>query len=67
MGFTPRCCRLIVKILRGKKITVVGDGDERHTAPRGFLGKLLDFASAVEKAVVSVQMQVNKLRLAHGI
>ena len=55
-------CRLMIKILRCKKISVIRDGYGGHPAARGFFGKLFDFASAVEKAVVGVEMQVYKSR-----
>jgi hypothetical protein len=52
----------MIKILRCKKISVIRDGYGGHPAARGFFGKLFDFASAVEKAVVGVEMQVYKSR-----
>ena len=61
-GLHAACCCLMIKILRGKKIAVIRDGHSGHAAARGFFGERLDFASAVEKAVVRVQMQVNESR-----
>ena len=49
---------LVIEILRGEKIPVVGDGHGGHSAPRGFFGQLLDFAGAIQKTVIRVQMQM---------
>ncbi len=54
------------KIGGGKQVAVVGDGHGRHFQTRGFVQKLGNLASAVQQAVVRVQVQVNKLRIAHG-
>jgi hypothetical protein len=45
---------------------VVGYGDGGHPATRGFGGKFADFASAVQKRVIRVQMKVNEVRGIHA-
>ena len=57
---------LVIKIRGGEKIAVVGDGDGGHAAARGFGGQFADFAGAVEKRVVRVQMKVNEVRGIHA-
>jgi hypothetical protein len=49
-----------------KEIAVVGDGDCGHAAAGGFGGKFADFAGAVEKRVVRVQVQVDKILGSRG-
>jgi hypothetical protein len=46
---------------------VVGDGDRGHFLAGRFIEQLAGFARTIEKTEVRVDMQVNKLRLAHGI
>src|SRR5271157_614952 len=50
----------------GKEVAMVGDGHGRHFLARGFVEKFGDIASAVQQAEVCVDVQVNKLRIAHG-
>jgi hypothetical protein len=57
---------LMIEIRGGEKISVVGYGDGGHPAARGFGGKFADFASAVQKRVIRVQMKVNKVRGIHA-
>ena len=57
---------LVVEVGCGEQIAVIGDGDGRHPASSGFSGQFADFASAVEKRVVRVQMKVNKVRSGHA-
>ena len=54
----------MIKISRGEEIAVIGDGNGRHLAPRRFVHQLLDVASAVEKTVIRMKMQMNKSRAA---
>jgi hypothetical protein len=57
---------LMIEIRGGKKITVVGYGDGGHSAARGFGSEFADFASAVQKRVVRVQMKVNEVQGIHA-
>ena len=57
---------LMIEIRGGEEISVVGYGDGGHSAARGFGGKFADFASAVQKRVIRVQMKVNKVRGIHA-
>jgi hypothetical protein len=57
---------LMIEIRRGEKISVVGYGDGGHAAARGFGGQFADFASAVQKRVIRVQMKVNEVRGIHA-
>ena len=57
---------LMVKIRGRKKIPVIGDGDRRHSAPRGFGGQFTDFTGSVEKGIIRVQMQMDKVRGGHA-
>ena len=52
---------LVIKVRSRKKIAVVGDGNGRHPAPRGFRSQFADFASAIEKRVIRVEMEVNEV------
>jgi hypothetical protein len=45
---------------------VVGDGDGWHFLPRRLVEQFRRFACSVEKAVISVNVQVDELRLTHG-
>ncbi len=56
------CFGLVGEILRGEKIPVVGDGNGGHSPPRRFVRQLLDFAGAVQKTVIRVQMQMDETR-----
>ena len=58
--------RLMVKGRSGKKIPVIRDGDRGHSAPRGLGGQFADFTSSIEKGVIRVQMQVDKVRGCHA-
>jgi hypothetical protein len=40
---------------------VVRHCDSRHPAPRGFRGQFADFARAIEKRVIRVEMKVNEI------
>ena len=67
MGLTSRFARFIEKIRAyGEKIAMVGDGYRRHLLAGSFVEKLAGLARAVQKAVVGVDVEMNKLRIAHG-
>ena len=66
IGFTPCVVALMVKSRGGEKIAVVGHGHSRHAPPRGFGRQFADFAGAVEKRVIRVQMQMNEVRWSHS-
>ena len=66
MGFTPCVVAWWIEIRGGEKIAVIGDGDRRHPAARGFGGEFADFAGAVQKRVIRVQMQMNEIRGSHA-
>ena len=57
---------LVIEIRGGEKIAVIGDGDGGHSAARGLGGQFADFAGAVQKRVIRVQMKVNKVRGIHA-
>ena len=57
---------LMVEVCGGEQIAVIGDRHGRHAAPRGLIHQLGDFARAIEKTVVGMQMQVDKRPLAHA-
>ena len=57
----------IKEIGGSEQVAVVGDGHCRHLLARSFIEQLAGFAGTIEKTEVRVDMQVNKLRLAHGI
>jgi hypothetical protein len=57
---------LMIKSGRGEQISVVGDGYGWHPAPRRLGSQFADFARAVEKRVIRVQMQVYKVRGGHA-
>jgi hypothetical protein len=44
---------------------MVGHGDRRHAKFMNPVNKFLDVASAVEQRVITMEMQVNELVLAH--
>ena len=56
----------IEEIGGGEEVAVVGDGHGGHFLARSFVEKLGGFARAIEKTEISVDVQVNKLRIAHG-
>ena len=56
---------LVIEIRGRKKIAVIGDGHRGHAAARGFLGEFADFAGAVEKGVIRVQMQMYEIWGSH--
>ena len=56
---------LVIEMLGGKEVAVVGDGDGGHAAAGGFVNQFRDVASAVEKTVIGVQMQVDETRSFH--
>ncbi len=56
----------VVKMLGGKEIAVIGDGHGGHAAAGGFVNQFRDVASAVEKTVIGVQMQMDETRSCHG-
>jgi hypothetical protein len=56
----------IEKICRSEEIAVIGDGHRRHLLPRSFVEKLAGFASPIQQTEISVNVQMNELRLPHG-
>ncbi len=56
----------VVEGLRGKKISVVGDGHCGHLAARRFIDDLFKVARPIQQTVVRVQMQVNESRSFHA-
>ena len=40
---------------------MVSDGDSRHPEPRRAIHQAVDFASAIEQAVIGVEMKMNKV------
>jgi hypothetical protein len=65
-GFDPVRFCLVEEICGSKQIAMIGDGNGRHTPARGFGGKLADFAGAIQKRIVRVQMKVNEVRRSHA-
>src|SRR3990172_8471101 len=55
-----------VKFRRSKKVPVICDGNRRHSIGYSLFDQGRDLASAVEQAVVGVQMQMNELISRHG-
>ena len=51
----------------GKEVTVVGNGHGGHFLPGSFIEEFGSFARAVEQTEVRVDVQMNKLGIAHGI
>jgi hypothetical protein len=45
---------------------VIRDGHGGHLLARGFVEKFGGFARTIEKAVVRMNVEMNKLRIAHG-
>jgi hypothetical protein len=56
----------VIKTLGGEEIPVVGDGHGRHMPPRRFLDQFTNFAGAIQKAVIGVQMQMYERRRFHS-
>ena len=52
---------LVIEIRGGKEIAVVRHCDGGHSAARGFRRQFADFAGAVEKRVIRVQMKMNEV------
>jgi hypothetical protein len=50
-----------------EKVAVIGDGHGGHLLPRSLVQEFGSFARTVEKAVVGVNVQMNELRIAHGV
>ena len=65
-GLDVALTRFIEKIGGGEKIAVVGDRHGGHLLARGLVEKFGGFARTVEKAVVRMNVEMNKLRIAHG-
>ncbi len=65
-GLDVALAGFIEKVGSGKKIAVVGDGYSRHLLARGFVEELGSFARAVKKTEVRMNVEMNKLRIAHG-
>jgi hypothetical protein len=45
---------------------VIRNGHRRHLLAGGFVKKLAGFARAVEKAEIGMNVEMNKLGIAHG-
>jgi hypothetical protein len=56
----------MIEAFGGKQIPVVGDGHGGHMPPRGFANQFTNFASAIQKAVIGVQMQMYERRRFHS-
>ena len=56
----------VIEMLGGKQIAVIGDGHGGHAAPGRFVHQFGDVASAVEKTVIGVQMQMDEARSFHA-
>ena len=57
---------LLSQMTIDEKIAMIGDGYGGHFLPGGLVEELRGFARAIEKAVIRVDMQMNKLRIGHG-
>ena len=51
----------------GEEVAVIGDGYRRHFLARSFVEELGGFTRSIEKTEISVYVQVNELRITHGI
>ena len=51
----------------GEEVAVVGDGHGGHFLAGGLVEKFGGFTRTVEEAEVGVNVQVNELRIAHGV
>jgi hypothetical protein len=58
--------RLVIEVRGGEEIAVIGDGDGGHPSARCFGGQFANFASAVEKRVVRVEVQMYEVRIRHA-
>ncbi len=56
----------IEKVGGGEQIAVVGDGHGGHLLAGGFVEEFARFARAVKKTEVRMNVEMNKLRIAHG-
>jgi hypothetical protein len=65
-GLDVALAGFIEKVGGGEKIAVVRDGHRGHLLARGFVEEFAGFARAVEKAEIGVDVEMNKLRIAHG-
>src|SRR6516164_7501395 len=57
----------VEEIRRREEIPVVGYGHRRHLLPRRFIKQLGSLARPVQQAVVRMNVQVNKLGVAHEL
>ena len=62
IGFTPCVVALMIEICGGEKISVVGHRHRGHAPARRFGRQFADFAGAVQKRVIRVQMQMYEIR-----
>lgn len=58
--------RLMVEIGGCEEISVICDGNGRHSPASSLGSEFSDFAGAVEKRVVGVEMEMNKVRSRHA-
>ncbi len=59
--------RSFIEKVRGREqIAVIRDGHGRHLLARGFVEKFGSFARAVQKAEIRMNVEMNKLGIAHG-
>jgi len=66
-GLDVALAGFIEKIGGGEEVAVVGDGYGGHFLAGGLVEKLGGFAGTVEEAEVGVNVEVNELRIAHGV
>jgi hypothetical protein len=65
-GLDVALAGFIEKVGGGEKIAVIRNGHRRHLLAGGFVKKLAGFARAVEKAEIGMNVEMNKLGIAHG-
>ena len=66
-GLDVALAGFIEEIGGGEEVAVVGDGHGGHFLARGLVEKLGGFAGSVQEAEIGVDVQMNKLGIAHGI
>ena len=66
-GLNVALAGFIEEIGGGEEVAVIGDGYRRHFLARRFVEELGGFARSIEKTVIRMDVQVNELRITHGI
>jgi hypothetical protein len=56
----------VVEVLGGEQVAMIGDGDRWHAPPGCLADHFLNVTSAVEKTVVSVEVEMNETRCSHA-